>query len=139
METEYSRYEPIFGSWYITKKIGEGAEGKLFQIRREDELGNVYLSALKVITIPSGGDQEIRALMSSGMGEEDLELYYGNVVNRAANEFSLMYKLKGNSHIVSYEDHVILRHHQARKEKNKNQKKNNCFFHIPLPFLIFFL
>ena len=37
----YKQYEPIFGSWYITEKIGEGAYGQVYIIERH-ELGVVY-------------------------------------------------------------------------------------------------
>ena len=42
----YSRYEPLFGSWYIKKKIGQGAIGQVFEIERTD-LGTTYKAALK--------------------------------------------------------------------------------------------
>ena len=32
----YKQYEPIFGSWHITRQIGEGSFGKVFEIQRED-------------------------------------------------------------------------------------------------------
>lgn len=28
----YKKFEPIFGSWYITREIGEGSFGKVFEI-----------------------------------------------------------------------------------------------------------
>ena len=51
MKTRYSKYEPIFGSWYIKRKIGQGAIGQVFEIQRED-LGTTYKAALKAISIP---------------------------------------------------------------------------------------
>ena len=61
----YKQYEPIFGSWYITEKIGEGAYGQVYIIERH-ELGVVYKSALKALTIPSDRN-EIKSIMSDGM------------------------------------------------------------------------
>lgn len=32
----YKQYEPIFGSWHITRLIGEGSFGKVFEMERQD-------------------------------------------------------------------------------------------------------
>ena len=107
-ENYYKQYEPLFGSWYIKEKIGEGAYGQVYIIERE-ELGVVFKSALKAITIPQDKD-EIRSVMSNGMTEDDLTEYYRDIVENVVSEFIFMSKLKGNSHIVSYEDHLIIEH-----------------------------
>lgn len=104
----YKKYEPLFGAWHITEKIGEGSYGKVYIIERH-ELGQTYKSALKAITVP-GSQDEVRSSMSDGMTFEDVTAYYKNVANNIINEFILMSKLKGNSHIVSYEDHIIIEH-----------------------------
>ena len=109
MNTEYyKKYEPIFGSWYITEKIGEGAFGSVFVIERKD-LGVTYRSALKAITIPQD-KSEIKSVMSDGMSKDEATEYYRNLVQSIVNEFILMSKLKGNSHVVSYEDHIVFEH-----------------------------
>ena len=104
----YKKYEPLFGAWHITEQIGEGSYGRVYIIERH-ELGQIYKSALKAITVP-GSQDEIRSSMSDGMTMEDVTGYYKNVANNIINEFILMSKLKGNSHIVSYEDHIIIEH-----------------------------
>lgn len=104
----YKKYEPLFGAWHITEQIGEGSYGRVYIIERH-ELGQTYRSALKAITVP-GSQDEIRSSMSDGMTLEDVTGYYKNVANNIINEFILMSKLKGNSHIVSYEDHIIIEH-----------------------------
>ena len=104
----YKKYEPLFGAWYITKQIGEGSYGRVYIIERH-ELGQTYRSALKAITVP-GSQDEIKSAMSDGMTREDVTGYYKNVANNIISEFILMSKLKGNSHIVSYEDHIIIEH-----------------------------
>lgn len=107
-ENYYKQYEPLFGSWYIREKIGEGSFGQVYVIERE-EVGAVFKSALKAITIP-GDKSDVRTMISNGMTEEDLTEYYRDIVDNVVNEFIFMSKLKGNSHIVNYEDHMIIKH-----------------------------
>lgn len=104
----YKQYEPLFGSWNFVRLIGEGSFGKVFEIERHD-IKKTYKSALKAITIPSN-ENEIREVMLDGMDEESAKEYFRSVVDEVINEFDLMEQMKGNSNIVSYEDHVIIEH-----------------------------
>ena len=104
----YRKYEPIFGAWSIVRQIGEGSYGKVFEIRRSD-IGGTYEAALKVITIPQTPD-EIESLLAEGMDRAGAAAYFQSVAENITSEFSLMSKLKGNSNIVSYEDHTLIRH-----------------------------
>ena len=109
MGTEYyKRYEPIFGSWKIKELIGEGSFGKVFRIERED-FGRTYKAALKAITIPKN-ENDIRNVMSEGMDEESASTYFREFVEEMTEEFAIMDKLKGNTNIVSYEDHEVIPH-----------------------------
>ena len=106
--TDCSKYEPIFGAWYIKKKIGAGSFGEVYEIERK-EFGKVYRSALKVMSVPFN-DDEIRAMRADGTSMEAIATYYEGVVQDIAEENAIMSELRGNSHIVSYEDHQIIRH-----------------------------
>ena len=57
----YKQYEPIFGAWKITRLIGEGSFGKVFEMERED-FGVTYKAALKAITVPAN-ESEVREVM----------------------------------------------------------------------------
>lgn len=103
----YKQYEPIFGEWYIKELIGEGSFGKVFKIERED-FGKTYKAALKVISIPES-QSEINSAFADGMDEESASSYFYSCVEQVVEEFSLMSKLKGNSNIVSYENHKVIR------------------------------
>ena len=103
------QYEPIFGSWKIEEEIGSGSEGSLYKISRTDALGKKYYSALKCISVPSS-ESETASLMAGGMSLEEVAAYYESVLENTTQEFELLVKLKGNSNIVSYEDHEIFRH-----------------------------
>ena len=113
IETPYSRYEPIFGSWYITGELGGGSSGHLYRIWRVDDFGNEFSAVLKAISIPAGGEAEIRSVLASGVEEKDLESYYEGIIGSVSNEFTILSKLSGNTHIVDYSDHEIIRHEDA--------------------------
>ena len=48
---EYTKGTVVFGDWVITKEIGEGSYGKVFEITKTN-YGIQTFSALKVIRIP---------------------------------------------------------------------------------------
>ena len=106
---EYRKYEPVFGSWYLSKLIGKGSFGKVYEIRRE-EFGTVYKAALKIISIPQD-DDDIKSRMAEFSSDvKTVSEYYEDILKVFINENAIMSQLKGNSYIVSYEDHQIFRH-----------------------------
>lgn len=105
---EFQEYSKIFNSWEVTEEIGSGSYGKVFKMER-NEGGVSYTSALKVITIPQN-DSEIKAKKAEGETQESISTYYQGVTEGLLNEIKIMAELKGNSNIVSYEDHQIVRH-----------------------------
>ena len=107
-ESYYKKYEPIDGKWYIKELLGEGSYGKVFRIEREDISGKKS-AALKAITIPQS-KTEISTMRASLCDEQSVKEYYKDIAGKLLNEFNLMAKLKGNSNIVSYEDHNIEPH-----------------------------
>lgn len=102
----YKQYEPIDGKWYITKQLGSGAFGSVFEVERHDF--STVKSAMKIITIPSS-EAEIENFRKENymMSEDDVEKVFYSTVQEYIREFQLMSMLKGNSNIVSYEDHDV--------------------------------
>lgn len=105
--------EPIFNNWYIEEKLGSGAFGTVYKIKRE-EFGESFHSALKVIQIPSESS-EVDALRSEGMDDNSITSYYGEIVQELLQEISILNSLKGNSNIVSYEDHSIITEEEGKQ------------------------
>ncbi len=104
----YKMMEPFWGEWTLGKMIGEGAFGKVFEIERED-FGRHYSAALKIITIPQS-ESEWMSVMTDGMDERSVTNYFLGLVNETVEEIVMMNRFKGNSHIVSYEDHKVVQH-----------------------------
>lgn len=97
----------IWPEWQLEEKIGSGAFGSVYKIKREDEW-NTYYAALKTISIPKD-EEEVDTLREQGMDEDSITEYYHSYSSDIYREIALMEKLKGNTNIVSYEDHKILK------------------------------
>ena len=94
--------------WKCVCKLGKGAFGNVYEIHRV-EAGKIYKAALKVITIPQD-QSEVQNAYSEGMTKENVTTYFESVVNDFTKEFALMDELKGYTNIVSYEDHMVVKH-----------------------------
>lgn len=109
MREEYhlkiEEYEPLWGSWYIEDFLGEGSYGKVYKIVKK-ECDFQLESAVKIITVPSK-EQYRQAVIAVGDNRDSIERYLEEAVKSIANEIILLYKLRGNRNIVSYEDHII--------------------------------
>lgn len=96
-----------FHNWKVCECIGSGAFGKVYRIVRT-EFGHTYEAALKVLEIPQHSS-DVETIRHEGMSEQGITEYFESVVEDIVKEFALMSQLKGNSHIVSYEDHEVVR------------------------------
>ena len=98
-----------YKGWHIVRKIGSGSFGTVYEIARED-FGSQYRAALKVISIPQSEQDLSQIRKNIGKDEGSLEIYFKSVASEIVKEFEMMYKLKGFSNIVSYEDHEVRKH-----------------------------
>ena len=108
MNGRYDIGDIVLYNWKLVRLLGEGSYGKVFEARRED-FGGTYKAAVKIIVIPKN-DDEITSALAEGMTEQSVSDYFRGFVEDLSTEFSLMTKLKGNSYIVSYEDHAVIPH-----------------------------
>ena len=105
---EYSVGAVALDGWNITRLLGEGGYGRVFEIERS-EFGQTYRAALKVITVPQSS-AEVRSVISEGMSVSQAEAYFHGIVEELMHEFSIMFKLKGTANVVSCEDLRVLEH-----------------------------
>ena len=104
-EERIYKYAPLWGEWNIDKLIGIGSYGKVYKISKQLGDENV-ISAVKHITIPTREQYE-DAILSIGNNQENLNIYFKDIVKKFENEIRLLYKLRGNTNIVNYEDYMI--------------------------------
>ena len=132
IESRLMEYEPLFGRWHVTRKIGAGSNGSVYEMEAESDANvEAQRSALKVITIPSGGDDEVKGLLFSGMNEEKIRSYYSDVAEKMLKEYDIVKKL-GSSNAVTYEE--------AEVHPHKNDPGMDILFRMELltPMLDYF-
>lgn len=107
MEQRYHTYLP---GWEILEPpIGSGGFSTVYEIVRTDEFGMEEHAALKVISVPEN-KSDITAFRDDGLDDKSITAYFKTQVDDISKEFFLLSGMKGNSHIVSYEDHQIVQH-----------------------------
>ena len=107
--TDIKQYEPLWGSWYVDEKLGEGSYGKVYKAHKE-EFGRTYEAAVKIISIPQSEADIIQA-KSEGLNEESARSYFQAFVTDIIQEIDLMSAFRGNTNIVSLEDHKVIEKH----------------------------
>lgn len=105
---EYRIGSVVFNDWVITKELGEGATGKVYEIEKNG-FGSSIKSALKVIRIPKT-ESDIQAVMSEGMDKESVTGYFQEFVDEILHEIEVMVSLKEHPNIITYEDHCVIPH-----------------------------
>jgi len=108
LEYYKQKYGLIKGEWLLEKELGSGAFGAVFQAVRKDAFGE-QRSAIKIVSIPaSQGEYDSFRQEHYELDEKSLTSYFYGFVEEFAREFRFMEVLKGNSNIVSYEDHSVV-------------------------------
>lgn len=97
MEQLQKVLDVFWEDWIAVEKLGEGTFGKVYKIKREF-LGREQFAALKVISV---SQNKTSCGYSFSMDDKSF-------VDEIVNEIELMSKFKGNSNIVSYEDHMVI-------------------------------
>jgi len=100
-------YEPLWGSWYVDSLLGEGSYGRVYKVRKKEFGRKTFYSAVKIITIPQS-EADLRSIQSEGLDKASLRSYFQAFVNEIINEVDMLSEFRGNSNIVSYEDHKII-------------------------------
>lgn len=104
--TDIRQYKPLWGAWYVDGQLGEGSYGKVYKVHKE-EFGRTYEAAVKMISIPQN-ESDILQAKSEGLNEESARSYFQAFVTDIIQEVDLMNAFRGNTNIVSLEDHKVI-------------------------------
>lgn len=102
----YAIGDEVLSGWTITRSIGEGAFGKVYEVEKSGH-GITARSALKVVDIPPS-ESMIASALAEGMDERSVAESFGGIANELAGEISLLESLH-HPGIVAYQDHDIFR------------------------------
>jgi|GEM_PF-973737 len=99
------KYQPLWGSWRLDGLIARESGYELYRVYKE-EWGKNYISAVKLHSFQVG-TRDVMEAQALGLESAELPVYFKSLVGNIQNEIELMYRLRGNSNIVAYEDHMI--------------------------------
>lgn len=108
---EIYQYEPLWNKWKVKELLGEGSVGKVYKISKT-VFEREYFSAVKFITLsPESYNLFDLDTQSAKLSSEE---YFRKAIKNIVNEIGLLYKLKGNTNIITYEDYMV------KRVENKN-------------------
>ena len=106
-EKELPSFQPLWNVWNVDEKIGEGVRGNVYRLKRTEIDNTDYYSALKVICLPAS-ETESQHIYAMKKDQHEAQKIVRDMVQETTREVMIMYKLKGLTNIVSYEDHLII-------------------------------
>ncbi|MBR6222583.1 MAG: protein kinase [Lachnospiraceae bacterium] len=100
------RINDIIDKYKLIKIIGKGSFGTVFEAVRTEGRYE-YRAAIKIIELSKNDDVDNDILFDT-MSDDSVSDYYESMVEELVAECALMESMKGDSHIVSYEDHQVI-------------------------------
>lgn len=103
-----NEFEPLWGIWRIESELGAGSYGKVYKAIRKD-FDQEYHCAIKHISVPQDENELKQYLHENLTSDMDQAAeYFKQIVESVVEEISVMYAVKGNTNIVSYEEHQVI-------------------------------
>lgn len=94
---------PVFGQWYTDKQIGNGTDGKVFSIYKENFNGEREYSILKIIRL--GENRSERKLFSQDIDNTDSEDgQYDKIIKKITDNIEQVKKSDASRYFIRYED-----------------------------------
>ncbi|MCL1791710.1 MAG: protein kinase [Peptococcaceae bacterium] len=94
-----------WGNWKVEARIGQGACGKVYKIRREED-GKTSRSAIKIISIPQRN--ELQKMVDQGSREEDIRAHFRKQVDNIIRGIDQNIALGENENLVHIEDYQVI-------------------------------
>lgn len=99
-------FEPLFGTWFIDKKLSEGRSSVFYRVYRENESGTEF-SGLKAIRFPRT-EADFNRVMQSGKYSTP-EQYLTALESELRKNMEKMMGLRANANIVRFDNYMIVR------------------------------
>ena len=97
-----------WSGWEITKVIGRGGFGTVYEIQK-DVFGKKEYAALKVLSIPESAE-EIDELYSRGYDEESISAHFKEYREDIIGEYSIIVDLRGHANVVYCDEVECVQH-----------------------------
>lgn len=115
---------PVFGQWYTDRQLGNGTDGKVFSIYKENYDGTRDTSVLKIIRLGENrNERKLFAAMNDISADEDD--YYEKIIKSITDNIDTLKQSDNGKYFVKYED-VELRNASDGKGKLILIKLENC-------------
>lgn len=95
----------VWPDWRIEDPIGIGSYGTVYRAKHVRESDRI--AAIKVISIP-GHESEVESLRHEGLGEEEIQTYFSELVNDFISEIRMMELLRDAPNVVHVEDYAVV-------------------------------
>lgn len=100
------KYEPLWGSWRVKRRIGEGSFGAVYEVEKSIS-GMTSFSAVKLISF--NNSEMLRGIsLDATLSAEELEVIKRETAKKNVREAALMDKLQGRANIVTSYDFDII-------------------------------
>lgn len=106
MKHKIERFEPFWNDWFVEELVGQGSFGTVYKIKKK-AYNDYHYSALKHIHIPTKEQIKSAHNILGTTNKDTIKAYFEDVTNSIIDEINFLYKLKGNSNIISYEDYIV--------------------------------
>lgn len=94
---------PVFGEWYTDKQLGNGTDGKVFSIYRQNFNGEKEYSILKIIRLGENRNER-KQFSSENETVNNEEEPFDNIIKKITDNIETVRNSKASNYIINYED-----------------------------------
>lgn len=94
---------PVFGQWYTDKQLGNGTDGKVFSIYKENYDGSRENSVLKIIRLGENRNER-KNFSSENIVAENEDEYYDKIIKNITDNIDTVRNTDNGRFFVRYED-----------------------------------
>ncbi len=94
---------PVFGQWYTDRQLGNGTDGKVFSIYKENYDGSRDNSVLKIIRLGENRNER-KVFSSENIVAESEDEYYDKIIKNIVDNIETVKNSDDGKYFVKYED-----------------------------------